>query len=82
MGTRISYTGDVTVAAGQASQNGYADVISGSDFDQVTYPSGTTVSYTAASAVMDPATAAAGRLSAAVQAAPYSGPRVPTMTAG
>lgn len=82
MGTRISYTADVTVAAGQASQNGYATVTSGSDYDQVTYPSGSTVSYTAASAIMDPAEAAGARLSASVQSAPYSGPRVPTMTAG
>jgi hypothetical protein len=82
VGTRISYTADVTVASGQSSQNGYASMISGSDYDQVTYPNGTTVAYTAAAAVMDPATAAGGRVSASVQAAPYSGPRVPVTPAG
>lgn len=81
-GTRISYTADVTVASGQSSQNGYTDVISGSNYDQVTYPGGSTVAYTAASAVMDPATASGARVAASIQAAPYSGPRVPVMAAG
>jgi hypothetical protein len=82
MGTRVSYSGDVTVASGQASQGGYTALLTNSDFDQVTYPDGSTVAYTPASAVMDPSRAMSARLAASVQAAPYSGPRVPVQTAG
>jgi hypothetical protein len=82
MGAKISYAGDVTVASGQSSQNGYSTVLTTTDYDQVTYPDGSTVAYTAASAVLDPATAAGSAASASVQAAPYSGPRVPVMPAG
>jgi hypothetical protein len=82
LGTRISYAGDVTVASGQASQDGYTALLTGSDFDQVTYPDGSVVAYTASSAIMDPSRTTAARLASSVQAAPYSGPRVPVKTAG
>lgn len=82
LGTRVSYAGDVTVATGQASQDGYTSLLNNSDFDRVSYPDGSTVDYTAASAVMDPSRAAGARVAASIQAAPYSGPRVPVKTAG
>lgn len=82
-GGRYSFASDVTTAQGQASTGGYTTIISDSNYDQVTYPSGSTVAYTAAQAVMDPQTAATARTASgvAVTAAPYSGPRVPVTTA-
>lgn len=84
-GSQYSYASDVTAVTAQAatgsSPNG-AVITSGQDFETVFFQ-GKPVQYLPAQAVMPAQQAATARTSSgvSVKAAPYSGPRVPVMTA-
>jgi hypothetical protein len=85
-GTQISYVADVTTARGIATDDDgdFTDHLVYGDHEQVIFPGGKKVEYTAAKGVMEKSRAASSRLASQVSvvAAPYSGPRLPVATAG
>lgn len=83
-GTQISYAADVTVSWAQASRPGQPAIPADVTNFETEMIGGQQVTYTAPKAVIDPVRAASARTASAVglQAAPYSGPRVPAVLAG